>query len=83
MNSLAADAYHERALLTAAQGRLGATSFFSHNSGAAMEKKRTGLAGLILRYVSGLRFPWLLAVVAALFAIDLVIPDFVPFVDEL
>jgi hypothetical protein len=36
-----------------------------------------------MRYASGLRFPRLLAVTAALFALDLLIPDAVPFVDEI
>jgi hypothetical protein len=40
------------------------------------------LAG-ILKYVSGLRFPWLLAIVATLFAVDLVVPDLIPWIDEL
>lgn len=30
-----------------------------------------------------LRFPWLLLLTAALFGTDLVIPDFIPFVDEI
>jgi hypothetical protein len=36
-----------------------------------------------MRYASGLRFPRLLAVTAALFVLDLLIPDAVPFVDEI
>lgn len=30
-----------------------------------------------------LRFPWLLLLTAALFGVDLAIPDFIPFVDEI
>ena len=30
-----------------------------------------------------LRFPWLLLLTAALFGIDLAIPDFIPFIDEI
>jgi hypothetical protein len=36
-----------------------------------------------LRYASQLRFPWLVAITATLFVLDLVIPDFVPFADEI
>lgn len=36
----------------------------------------------LLRYASQLRFPWLVAVTATLFVLDLAIPDFIPFVDE-
>jgi hypothetical protein len=36
-----------------------------------------------MRYASNLRFPKLLAITAALFVIDLVFPDVVPFVDEI
>jgi hypothetical protein len=36
-----------------------------------------------MRYASNLRFPRLLAVTAALFVIDLLFPDVVPFVDEI
>ncbi|MBX3437460.1 MAG: hypothetical protein KF861_08225 [Planctomycetaceae bacterium] len=41
------------------------------------------IAKFLLRFLSGLRFPWLFAVTAALFLTDLVVPDFFPFVDEL
>jgi len=37
----------------------------------------------LMRYASGLRFPRLLAVTAALFVLDLLFPDAVPFVDEI
>jgi len=37
----------------------------------------------LMRYASTLRFPKLLAVTAALFVIDLLFPDMVPFVDEI
>ena len=35
------------------------------------------------RFASGLRFPQLFALVAGLFVIDLVVPDMVPFADEI
>lgn len=39
-------------------------------------------AGL-LRFASRLRFPQLFALIATLFLLDLAIPDFIPFVDEI
>jgi len=35
------------------------------------------------RFAAGLRFPTLFKIVAALFVLDLVVPDLVPFYDEL
>jgi hypothetical protein len=37
---------------------------------------------LVARFASGLRFPTLFKVVAALFVLDLVVPDLIPFYDE-
>lgn len=37
----------------------------------------------LLRWAEGLRFPRLALFTAALFVLDLVIPDFIPFVDEI
>lgn len=37
----------------------------------------------LLRFAAGLRFPQLFGLVAALFAIDLVVPDMIPFADEI
>jgi hypothetical protein len=36
-----------------------------------------------MRFAAGLRFPNLLAVTAALFILDLIIPDMIPFADEI
>ncbi len=44
---------------------------------------RGGLIGTIMDYASTLRFPRLVAVTAAIFLIDLIIPDFIPFADEI
>jgi hypothetical protein len=44
---------------------------------------KTGVAALLLRHLRGLRFPQLLALTAALFALDLFVPDAVPLIDEL
>ena len=41
------------------------------------------LPKFILQYLRRLKFPWLFAVTAALFGIDLVVPDVIPFADEL
>lgn len=37
----------------------------------------------LLAFASRLRFPWLFALTAALFLLDLFVPDAIPFVDEL
>jgi hypothetical protein len=37
----------------------------------------------LIRFAAGLRFPKLLAITAALFIIDLIIPDMIPFADEI
>jgi hypothetical protein len=37
---------------------------------------------LVARFAAGLRFPALFALVATLFLVDLVVPDLVPFMDE-
>jgi hypothetical protein len=39
--------------------------------------------GLLTRFFSRLRFPWLFGIVLSLFGVDLLLPDFVPFIDEL
>ena len=38
---------------------------------------------LVTRFASGLRYPALFKIVAALFVLDLVVPDIVPFYDEI
>jgi len=44
--------------------------------------KPSPVAALINRLIPGIRFPWLFAILAGLLAIDLVIPDPIPFIDE-
>ena len=44
---------------------------------------RGGLAGFLLRWASGLRFPYLFLLTALLFVFNLFIPDIVPVADEL
>jgi hypothetical protein len=41
------------------------------------------IAPLIARYAGRLRFPQLFVLTAALFLIDVAVPDFLPFVDEI
>ncbi len=38
---------------------------------------------LVSRFAARLRFPYLFLLTAGLFLIDLVVPDFIPFADEL
>jgi hypothetical protein len=44
---------------------------------------RGGLAGFLLRWASGLRFPYLFLLTSLLFVINIFIPDVVPIADEL
>jgi hypothetical protein len=37
----------------------------------------------LIRFAAGLRFPRLLAITAVLFILDLIIPDMIPFADEI
>jgi hypothetical protein len=50
---------------------------------ARMKALRGPIVGLLLRYLGRLRFPYLLIATALLFLVDLVVPDFIPFVDEI
>lgn len=47
-----------------------------------MTKSSSGPLGAVLDWAGGLRFPYLLALTAALFLFDLLVPDLVPFADE-
>ena len=44
---------------------------------------RGGIAGVFLRWASSLRFPYLLLLLLVLFIADLLVPDVIPFVDEI
>ena len=48
-----------------------------------MKAARTPIAALIARFAGRLRYPTLFWITAALFAFDLVIPDAIPFADEI
>jgi hypothetical protein len=41
------------------------------------------IGGLVTRFAAGLRYPTLFGLVAALFIIDLIVPDLIPFIDEI
>jgi hypothetical protein len=41
------------------------------------------IRGLVARFAAGLRFPTLFAIAATLFVLDLLVPDLVPFADEI
>lgn len=41
------------------------------------------IGSLIARFAAGLRFPTLFMISAALFLVDLVVPDMIPFFDEI
>ncbi len=47
-----------------------------------MNKPISPIAALVNRLIPGIRYPWLFAILAGLFAIDLVTPDPIPFLDE-
>lgn len=44
---------------------------------------RGGIVGFVLRFARRLRFPYLFALTAIVFVIDLFVPDAVPFADEI
>jgi hypothetical protein len=48
-----------------------------------MARPTSPLAALITRFLPGIRYPWLFAILAGLFAIDLATPDPIPFLDEI
>ncbi|MCM8612884.1 DUF6116 family protein [Accumulibacter sp.] len=41
------------------------------------------IIGPLLAYLAGLRFPVLFGLAAVLFVVDLFVPDFIPFADEI
>jgi hypothetical protein len=44
---------------------------------------RSQRSGLIQRFLGKLRYPQLFVLMAALFAVDMIVPDFIPFLDEI
>jgi len=47
-----------------------------------MDTKK-GSGAIITEYISGLRFPLLFIIVMLFFIVDLALPDFIPFADEI
>jgi len=41
------------------------------------------LRSIVRRSTSRLRYPWLLALTGTLFVVDLIVPDVIPFADEI
>lgn len=52
-------------------------------AGPAAPASRNPIARLLLGWLGGLRFPQLFLIFAGLFAVDFVMPDLIPFVDEI
>ncbi len=48
-----------------------------------MSLPQAGLLGLLTRFAGRLRYPQLFFITAMLFAVNLLVPDFIPFVDEI
>ncbi len=44
---------------------------------------KAGIPAAVLRWASGLRFPTLFVITLLLFLLDLVVPDVIPFADEI
>lgn len=47
-----------------------------------MSLSRTPVVGAVLAFANRLRFPTLFLITAALFALDVIVPDMLPFADE-
>jgi hypothetical protein len=45
-------------------------------------RSHSPITALVNRLIPGIRYPWLLVLAASLFAIDLVVPDPIPLIDE-
>ncbi|MBE9548884.1 MAG: hypothetical protein IMF09_05695 [Proteobacteria bacterium] len=48
-----------------------------------MSLSRLGIAGIFTRFASKLRFPYLFILFAVLLGVDLLVPDPMPFADEM
>jgi hypothetical protein len=59
----------------------------SHKPGSvkigAMPTTKNPVVAAIWRWAGDLRFPWLFGLTAVLFLLDMVVPDFLPFIDEI
>jgi hypothetical protein len=72
-------------MAAAARGVVGAGVCLMHPQAESLEPfvMRKLIIGPLLAYLAGLRFPVLFGVAAVLFIIDLFVPDFIPFADEI
>ena len=52
-------------------------------AGPAAPASRNPIARLLLGWLAGLRFPQLFLVFAGLFVVDFIMPDMIPFIDEI
>ena len=48
-----------------------------------MKSVKNPLVMFLMRYMARLRFPQLFAVTAVVFVVDVLVPDMIPFVDEI
>lgn len=48
-----------------------------------MAAARRGLSALVMAWAAGLRYPQLMALTLTLLVLDVLVPDMVPFVDEI
>jgi len=48
-----------------------------------MPTTKNPVVAAIWRWAGDLRFPWLFALTSVLFFLDMVVPDFLPFIDEI
>jgi Family of unknown function (DUF6116) len=48
-----------------------------------MKPGKGALLAPLMRFAAGLRFPWLFLLTLVLFLVDLVVPDLIPFADEI
>jgi len=70
--------------LTVAPGRGAPRGYVSsHATSVEGPFMRGPVTALVRRYAGRLRYPKLLVLTAALFAIDLFVPDIIPFADEI
>ena len=51
--------------------------------GDAAPTSRNPILRVLLRWIGGLRYPQLFLLFAVLFGVDIVLPDAIPFIDEL
>lgn len=58
-------------------------NYLAHWTKPNLPKMKNFLFGPLMGYLARLRFPQLFLITAILFVADLIVPDFIPFIDEL